>query len=204
MKEVARKRNTLVCGVGTNDADYKISNYLEGKQVWCCPFYVKWKSMLKRCYSKSQYPSYSNCIVVKDWHYFTKFKSWMETQDWEGKHLDKDILFPGNKEYGPETCIFIDSKVNTFIIESNASRGSWPIGVCFQKPNRKYRAWCWAITTGKPKSLGLYNTPEEAHSAWLTFKLKQAYIIASEQSDQRVAKALINRYENYITLGTGV
>jgi len=39
----------------------------------------------------------------------------MERQDWEGKHLDKDILIPGNKIYSPDRCIFVSSLINLLI-----------------------------------------------------------------------------------------
>jgi hypothetical protein len=125
------------------------------------------------------------------------FRAWMIQQDWEGKHLDKDILLPGNKTYGPNTCVFVDPKINTFVTENAASRGSWPIGVTFDKKTAKYRARCWDVTTRKLTSLGLFWHPQEAHQAWLTFKLQQAKVLASQQSDPRVAAALIDRYENY-------
>ena len=43
-------KNKLVCGVGVNDAVYPTQKYENGKRVWICPYYQKWKSMLERCY----------------------------------------------------------------------------------------------------------------------------------------------------------
>lgn len=204
------RERKLVYGVGINDADYFVQNketigYTEsGKQiqklVWICPFYLKWQNLLKRCYSKKaliQRDTYEGCWVVKEWHRFTTFKAWMETQDWEGKHLDKDLLFSGNKVYGPDTCVFISQEINSFLIECGKVRGEWPIGVSFNINAGKFRAMCSEVTTGKQKFLGYYSNPTDAHKAWLTFKLEQAKILASRQSDLKIAKALINRYENY-------
>lgn len=200
--QMLRKRNKLVFGVGTNDADYRvvINQRIKGKfkTVWNCPFYAKWRDMLKRCYSskfKKKYPTYEGCFTAKEWLLFSNFKAWMQTQDWEGKHLDKDILFEGNKIYGPDACIFVDAKVNLFISESPARRGEYPIGVNL-KGNR-FQAMAKSIVTGRQQYLGMYDTPEEAHKAWFTFKLEQAYLLAAQQTDERVAKALIDRYENY-------
>lgn len=187
-----------VFGVGINDAGYQVSRYEDGKRVWACPFYVKWKDMLKRCYRdsyKETNPTYTECSVCNDWIYFTKFKSWMEQQDWEGKQLDKDLLVTGNKVYSPETCVFIDNKVNTFLIERNASRGAWPIGV--SASGKRFSAYCRVLGKKGNEYLGKFDTPEEAHQAWLAFKLGQACILADEQTDDRIAKALISRYENY-------
>jgi len=197
----------LVYGVGINDADYPVRKlitlgYENGKrkqeQVWICPFYQKWKNMLQRCYSKKQTTenrTYKGCTVCEEWLTFSNFRLWMERQDWKDKHLDKDILFPGNKIYSPETCVFVDQKVNIFLIERNASRGDYMIGVCWRKDCSKFQAWC--NINGKQKHLGYFNSELEAHKAWLAFKLKLAYKLASEQTDPRIAKALIERYENY-------
>lgn len=198
------KKEKLICGVGINDAGYNVcETVIEGKKhriIWTCPFYAKWVGMLGRCYSPKVHlrnPTYVGCSTVPEWHLFSNFKGWMEQQEWEGKQLDKDILFNGNKVYGPETCVFVDLKVNSFITGSSAIRGDRLIGVVFHKQKGKYMAYCHSVSTSKKEYLGLFKTPEEAHAAWLSYKLKQAYILASEQSDQRVAKALIARYEDY-------
>lgn len=194
----------MVAGVGVNDADYNVYEYgiVNGKKkaIWSCPFYVTWKSMLVRCYYgkyQDMFPTYIGCSVISEWHLFSTFKTWMQTQDWESKHLDKDILVKANKLYSPETCVFVDARVNTFLAENNAVRGQQPIGVSFHKRDKKYVAKCCPIEKGKPRHLGYFDTAEETHAAWLAFKLEQAKILASEQPDQRVAKALIERYENY-------
>lgn len=199
-----RKRNKLVFGIGVNDADYNVYKWdkVEGKRkiVWICPFYTTWKSMLERCYSPKQntkFRTYIGCTVYPEWLYFSNFKGWMETQDWHGKVLDKDILFVGNKIYNPQTAVFIEQRVNLFINQNTARRGEWPIGVSWDSIKKKFAAFCHNVTTRKGKFIGLYNSPEQAHKAWLSYKLKQAKILAGEQEDERVAKALIDRYENY-------
>lgn len=194
----------LIHGVGVNDADYKISKYelVDGKkkQTWVCPFYKKWQSMIERCYSKSfhlKWPNYLACYTIPEWHYFMTFRAWMVEQDWAGKHLDKDLLYPGNKLYSPGTCIFVDHKVNCFIVEGKVARGSYPIGVCALKGTKKFMAQCHSVEDNEQKYLGLFDSSQEAHQAWLKFKLEQAKNLAKEQTDPRIAKALIERYENY-------
>lgn len=197
MKET--KKPSLVYGVGINDADYVVQPKTNSGRS-CCPYYSRWTGMLERCYSSSwlkKHPSYIGCSVVKDWAYFSNFALWMKTQDWEGKQLDKDILIRGNKIYGPETCVFIKQDLNKFLTERGSERGKWPIGVFWHKRDQKFIAQARCVVTGKRVALGHYDTPEEAHKAWLAFKLVQAYILAADQTDQRVALALIDRYENY-------
>lgn len=199
-----KKKTKLVYGVGINDADYPVTKteVIDGKstQVWRCPIYWTWKDMLRRCYSeefKQLRPSYQDCSTVLEWHYFMNFRAWMSEQDWEGKELDKDILLPGNKIYGPDTCVFVTTKVNNFIIDRSLDRGLYPVGVYFSKSSNNFRAYCQDVNTNKRVWLGTFSDPKEAHECWLSFKLSQAYILAAEESDGRVGKALIDRYKNY-------
>ena len=203
------KKKKLVYGVGINDADYVVRVneticYENGKQklrlVWLCPFYGRWLNMLARCYStnfKQKSPTYEGCCVCEEWLTFSNFKAWMEVQDWEGKQLDKDILVPGNKVYSPDTCVFIEKRVNVFLTESTASRGQHLIGASLDKTLNKFHAYC-NDGSGKKKHLGRFNTEIEAHLAWLKCKQEVARQLAAEQTDPRVAKALIDRYENYV------
>lgn len=198
------KRNKLLFGVGINDANYNVckTEQINGRSkiVWKCPFYTAWSNMLARCYdinAAKNNPSYCPCSVVSDWLYFSVFKSWMEEQKWQGKHLDKDLLVPGNKVYSPEACVFVDPSVNTFVIETNAGKSQLPIGVYWNKRDQKYVAQCNCVITGKRVFLGYHLIPLDAHKAWLSFKLEQAKILAQNQEDPRVAAALIARYENY-------
>jgi len=200
-------KKKLVCGVGINDADYPIDIrdvwYECGKKkqkvLWVCPFYARWKSMLKRCYSEKvqeKYPTYKGCSVCEQWLTFSNFKAWMEKQDWEGKDLDKDILFKGDRVYSAETCVFVDQRVNLFLTDCASSRGEYIIGVCWDRSKNKFKAAC-RDGSGIQKHLGYFDTESEAHKAWLDFKLKLAHKLASEQTDPRIAKALIERYKNY-------
>lgn len=202
----------LVCGVGVNDADYVTqktkpdhsARYVNGKYkqklVWVCPFYITWANMLKRCYSEKyqeKYPTYKGCTVCEEWKLFSNFRKWMVEQEWEGLQLDKDLLVVGNKVYSAETCVFVTCQVNNFLGENDRSRGEWPIGVSWNKRAKKFYAKCSNPITGKLKGLGYFTCQHEAHRAWLAKKLEHAYALAAIQTDQRVAIALIERYENY-------
>ena len=204
------KPRGIVFGVAVNDADYDISRYdviissdgeRKRKQVWICPFYKTWAEMLRRCYTESlqaKRPTYKGCTVCDEWLRFSTFKAWMEQQDYEGKQLDKDVLSHGNKIYGPQTCVFVSRAVNAFVIESDASRGKYLIGVSWHKVIQKFSSTCNNPVTKKGESLGYFTSEIEAHQAWLKRKLEHAKLLAVEQNDPRVAKALVERYENYI------
>ena len=205
------KIRKLVYGVGVNDADYAVTKWesvgcVHGKQkrklVWVCPFYKTWTNMLERCYSikyQERYPTYRGCSVSAEWLTFSVFKNWMETQDWQDKQLDKDLLFENNKVYSPESCVFVSGMVNNFTTDSGASRGELPIGVDWHKGTNKFRSSCSNPFTKKREYLGLFDCELEAHQVWLKRKLELAKELAAIQTDPRVTEALINRYTNYKT-----
>lgn len=201
-----RGNKKLIYGVGINDADYPITRYefSNGKerQAWMCPFYRTWRDMLTRGYSeswKTKYPTYRDCFVCEEWLKFSNFKKWMETQNWENRNLDKDLLFKDNKLYSPSTCIFITGKVNRFLLDNKSRRGCLPIGVCWHKRDCLYHANISVDNTRK--YLGAFQSSQEAHQAWLTAKLEAARELAEEVlscgGDFRIAYALVNRYEKY-------
>ena len=199
---MAYTKRSLVCGVGFNDADYKTNKtgMVDGvrKIIWRCPYSVKWYAMIHRCYNsdiKRKRPNYNNCSVCDEWLIFSNFKRWMEQQDWEGKHLDKDLLVDGNKTYSPETCIFIDHKTNAFLNDHGSARGVWPIGVSFHKSKGKFHASCSNFLTKKTDSIGHFSCSSDAHNAWRKRKHELACILAGMQSDFRAAEALMVRYK---------
>lgn len=199
------KNRKLVYGVGINDAGYAVTKYgiaevngvRKRRQVWICPYYRTWTAMLQRCYSKKtqeRYPTYKGCTVVEEWLTFSNFKAWMEAQEWEGLELDKDLLAVGNKVYSSESCMFVTQMVNSFTIDSGATRGEWLIGVYWNKQVEKFQASCRNPFTKKLEHLGLFTCEQEAHNAWLKRKNALALELAAIQTDERVAKALRKRY----------
>lgn len=199
VSQATKPPETLVCGVGINDADYAVHHYetVNGKRklTWVCPYYRAWANMLARCYNAGSVrarPSYKGCEVWAGWRRFSVFKSWMETQDWKGKDLDKDILHPGNKVYSPDTCIFVTHALNKFVTDRSRNSGVHPIGVYLA--GGRFRSYCGNPFTGKVEHLGYFNNPEDAHEAWRQRKHELACRYAEEQADERVAKALRERF----------
>ena len=198
---MGKKKEKKVYGVGVNDSPEPVQRFekVDGKkkQVWVCPYYVVWKDMLKRCYYEpylKKKPTYIGCSVCDDWVYFMTFKAWMMSQDFEGKHLDKDILFEGNKVYSPETCRFVEARVNTFLVDSGAIRGAWPLGVYWKKDNGKFKAQCNNPFTKKREHLGYFTDPQAAHEAWRKRKYELALALADLQTDPLIAQSLRLRF----------
>lgn len=190
------KIKKLVFGVGVNDAGYTVQPTVNGERS-LCQFYRAWSQMIGRCYDanlQDRMPTYIGCTVCAEWLTFSNFKKWMETQSWQAKQLDKDLLVKGNKCYSPETCVFIDKVINTFMTNCDASRGEWPIGASFHKPSGKFRAACRNPFTKKLEHLGYFTCQEQAHLAWKKRKHELACQLADLQTDERVAAALRLRY----------
>jgi hypothetical protein len=193
-----RTKNKLVYSVGVNDADYETQKRASGsKSSWYCPYYKRWSDILKRCYSEKYQASkltYIGCSVCEDWLTFSNFKSWMEQQDWEGKHLDKDIIKRGNKVYSPEFCVFVGRIVNVFMNSNAAKRGEYPLGVSWDNRKNSFIGLCCNPFTKKQERLGYFNCPNEAHKAWKARKHEHACALADIQTNTRVAEALRIRY----------
>lgn len=184
----------LVYGVGINDADYVVQPKVN-RELIKCPFYKKWTDMLRRCYSPqalAKNPSYTGCSVDGDWIYFTRFKAWMEKQDWHGKQIDKDILVPGCRIYSPATCVFVDAVTNSFLTDHAAGRGPHMLGVHLDKHG--FKASCNSPFTKKQEFIGYFADELSAHLAWRHRKHEHACKLAELQTDIRVANALRVRY----------
>lgn len=189
-------------GVGINDADYDIYKYeyVNGKRVFAfrCPYYDRWAGLLQRCYSSKWHmkqPSYKDCEICDEWRVFSNFKAWMEKQDWEGKHLDKDLLVEGNKVYGPETCVFLPRVINNFIA-GRIDNGGYKRGVF--KRGLKFTVTITDPTGVEKRHVGTFDTEIEAHLAWKAAKHRIALrLIKSQQlKDTRVIEALKNRFHH--------
>jgi len=180
----------LIYGIGTNDADYSLRPMVGNTRVRC-KIYSKWYDMLKRCYSEryqTRFPTYVGCTVCDEWLTFSKFKAWMETQDWEAKELDKDLLVSGNKVYGPDTCIFVSQKINSLTIFHASRRGEYPIGLYFNKSKRKLKSQ--VNINSKVTHLGYFDCPHQAHQAWQRAKIAIIRDAAKEENDERLVAAL--------------
>ena len=187
----------LVRGVGVNDADYAVAAMIGGHKM-TCHFYAIWVDMFTRCYSKkyhSKKPTYIDCEVDKEWHLFSNFRRWMESQDWNEKEIDKDILIIGNKMYSPKTCVFVEKSINALLTHIRSSKGIYPVGVNFNDghKSKKYISRC--LVDGKRKHLGRFATPEEAGSAYNAAKHGEIMRVALLQKDERIKSGLIRHAE---------
>jgi len=192
-KSLAMRRP--VFGVGTNDAPYMTTVKTDRGRVGC-PYYITWHNMLKRCCSdayKKAKPTYSDCVLSPEWVSFMAFRAWMEKQDWQGKQLDKDIIKPGNKIYGPEYCCFVSSALNKLLLDRRAKRGDYPQGVS-RCPTTGKLVVIYSHG-GKSHRLGYFDTPEAAHAAYVKRKREIIYEAAMQQTDERIKNGLLAHME---------
>lgn len=138
--------------------------------------YDCWKRMLKRCYNEKFHiksPTYTDCSVCEEWHNYQNFYKWYNQNYYEipGEImcLDKDILIKGNKEYGPNACIFVPQRINNLFIKRDKCRGDLPIGVCINKRVNRY------IASSNDRNnqhihLGYFDSPTKAFDVYKEYK----------------------------------
>lgn len=186
----------VICGIAINDADYSIRTGGGDDKNGRCPYYDTWYSMVHRCHGTKVARPYLNVRVCSEWLTFSKFKAWMETQDWKGKVLDKDLLSVDESEvvYSPNTCIFISGRLNSFI--ADATNNGLPKGVYWDKNRNKYTVVANNPNLGKKTvNLGRYVCKWEAHRVLKSYKLGLAKdLVGKEELKGNVAIKLLKRY----------
>ena len=161
----------LVFGVG-NSSGVKISN--KGKRL---KSYQAWKNMLQRCYQKTyqeKHHTYKDCFVNDEWLDYKTFKKWYDENSKNGFHLDKDLLFIGNKEYSKEKCRFVSGSLNKLFLDNKLIRGEYPIGVSYCKERDNYETQI--NKKGRRIFLGRFDSIEEASLKYLKEKKKYSTI----------------------------
>ena len=178
-------------GTDKNGNVPKAKEFKGGKSVATWE-YLKWKSMLRRCFDnklKAENPTYKDVTCCKRWLCFANFLEDFEIlkqeYNWskdEKLTLDKDILYKNNKIYSLENCVLVPDWINSLFTKRDNDRGEYPIGVYYHKQAKKYQAQC--NINGKQIRLGLYSTPEQAFNA---------YKIAKENEIKRIANECVSK-----------
>lgn len=153
------------------------------------PAYVAWIHMLMRCYCpkyQAKHTSYIGCSVDESWHDFQDFADWFYDHPYSDMdyHLDKDLLYPGNKVYGPDTCCLVPRELNNLLVDNRSRRGKYPQGVSLGKGLVRFRAKIGI--NGRSTHLGYFDTVSEAY---------QAYKAAKERYVKSKALEWANRIE---------
>ena len=185
----------LCYGVGINDV--MISDFIYTRT------YRTWNGIIRRSgrrdTSLHHYESYKDCTLDPRWYKLSVFKEWIEQwDDYENKEIDKDILIPGNLEYGPDTCLMVRREINAWF-KPHATKGELPRGVTWNShwkrkgTGKPYRAQITPIG-GKRTHLGHYDTIEEASAVFQSARKKELKILMESETDERVINAVMNYY----------
>ena len=157
------------------------------------PVYNCWMNMIGRCYEdkyKEKYKSYYQISeVCAEWLNFQNFGKWYEENkyDVDGRlHLDKDILYSGNKIYSPYHCLLVPQRINMLFTNKPNSNGL-PNGI--KKTSTGYKA------TYNTTKLGIFDSLDGAYSAYAKEKERCIKEIAEEYRNiipQKLYIALLN------------
>lgn len=127
---------------------------------------------------------YEGVKLHRDWATFQPFAIWYSQQPGSNLkyELDKDLLLPGNRVYGPERCCLIPRKLNAAIkIPTNTLRLPGA-----RKIKGQWQAY--GYVDGTPKHLGRVESEAEAHSLWTVHK--EAHIKSlAEEYKQTISQA---------------
>lgn len=131
--------------------------------------YDAWRNMLKRCYCEiyqSSQPTYIGCSVDPTWLNFQTFAHWYCNQPNYGKgyHLDKDIVFEGNKIYGPQYCTLVPEVINSLFSDRGRRSVSRHLPTGVYEHGVKYQAECNNVF------LGTFDTVGDAELAYIIHK----------------------------------
>lgn len=163
------------------------------------PAHHTWMNMLARCHPGGRQPTYRGCSVAPEWLSWENFRQWWEDNYIEGWCLDKDLLVPGNKVYGPLTCMYVPRQANNFFLDHGAARGSLPQGVR-RDPTCKTNPYMAVVSVGRGRkvSVGHFPTQEAASKAYREAKLKIVAEMSEEmlrngKTTQRVHEAVLQK-----------
>ena len=145
-----------ICGIGYMGVGKYHCKYSNGIHTM---EYQNWIAMIRRCYDERRKKTYSSyygtCEVCSEWHNFQVFGTWYEQNFYqvgnERMHIDKDILYPGNKIYSPDTCILVPQRINLLFMNKQNKRGL-PNGIS-QKSNGSYSVKYAGVDYGTRKTL---------------------------------------------------
>lgn len=121
-------------GEGPHKASEKNKDSLE---------YRRWHSMIQRCYDEKyldKKPTYRGCTVCDEWHNFQNFAEWFKKNhpsDGKEYQVDKDIMFPGNRVYSPDTCMLVSLHENNSFAHAKMYKFISPAGEVVEIYNMK-------------------------------------------------------------------
>jgi len=150
--------------------------------------------MLDRCYSPywaRTKPALAGNTVCDEWLLFMNFRDWTVSKIWRGRHLDKDILSPGNRVYSPEKCAYVLPATNTLMCTHHYQGTARGV-------DRNMGRWR-AQYSGR--LLGRFDNEGDALWAWRAARAKALAEAALLEADPRIPPALLRHSAELIPAG---
>jgi hypothetical protein len=159
------------------------------------PAFTCWQNIKRRCFSNKfheDFPTYKDCEIHPDWYNFQVFAKWFYENNVKGFQLDKDLLVPGNKVYGPDTCCFLPSIINTQF-QYRSKKSEYGLGV--SKDCNKYYIDILENIGDKKRVRVTFDELVDAQNAYKDYKeslIRKLTEIFKEQLPHNVYNILIN------------
>lgn len=195
-----------VHGVGYLGEGPYPAKYTRKGKLCNSPAYEVWNSKLKNCYGNSKSMHlYKDVEFCEEWLNFQVFAKWFYSQTkiyGKGGFVDKDLLFLGNREYSPETCVYIPPAVNSLFTGTSGNIS----GVHWCNTQQKWVAQIQRgelTAQGKKKQsyLGRFNCKQTADTAYYSAKLAHVKEVALKHQEQLPPILFYKLYhgtENYL------
>ncbi len=156
--------------------------------------YSIWNGIYMRCYKQNDV--YEGAFMCDLWRYNKdSFAEWWSAEyyecDGESMAVDKDLLFPGNKEYAPDKCCIIPQKLNTMLSNCKKHRSIWrnartdlPLGVRYDSKMNMYYGEIKPYGHDEVIRLSYWNTPEDAFTEYKRHKQADILIMADKYKNK--------------------
>ncbi len=157
--------------------------------------YSIWNGIYNRCYKNSDV--YEGAFMCDLWkNNKDAFAEWWSAEyyecDGESMAVDKDILFPGNKEYAPDKCCIIPQTLNTMVSNCRKhklpkwkrSKMNLPLGVRYDSRMEMYYGEIKPYGHDEVIRLSYWATPEEAFEEYKKHKQADILIMADKYKNK--------------------
>jgi hypothetical protein len=111
--------------------------------------------------------------------------------DGESMAVDKDLLFPGNKEYAADKCVILPQTLNTMLSNCKKHKQpNWketkglPLGVRYNSALQMYYAQIKFCGNDELIDLGCFDTPEKAFEEYKKFKQADILMMAAKYKNK--------------------
>ena len=156
--------------------------------------YSIWNGIYVRCYKDKRV--YEGAFMCELWkNDKDSFAEWWSSEYYEcngeSMAVDKDLLFPGNKEYAPDKCCIIPQTLNTMLSNCKKHRSIWknarmdlPLGVRYDSRIKMYYGEIKPYGHDEVIRLSYWRTPEEAFAEYKRHKQADILIMADKYKNK--------------------